>query len=116
MDTDALKVVLITALPLTLIVVLCSIYIFRRKKTESSIRDAFKSDLGKSGNMANPLDVKGRIKYMLENPDSEEFYLRRPNDFSGNLGTKMGLKIILTAVIIFIIGILAYAFLFYKIP
>ena len=105
MEKDALKIVLITAIPFTIILVLASVYIFSSNRSKgSSIKDALKDDLHKSGTMPNPLDIKGRIKYMLYNHENNEFSIRKPNDFSGNISSRIGLGILLTATILVVIA------------
>ena len=89
------------------------------KETESVIEDlknAFKQDVGSSFNMPNPLDIKGRIDYMTDNPEKPgEPYIRRHDDFSVNLSTKTMLKILIPLVVLFVVGFLVYTFFFYTI-
>ncbi len=114
---EDLTFVIVMTIICVVALILSSIYIFRQKTSkDSNLTHAFKNDLDKSGKFANPIDLPDRVKYMFNNPDNKnELYFRRFRDFSGNINTKTGLIILLTALIIFIVGILGYTFLFYKI-
>ena len=79
---------------------------------ENNLMDAINEDANRSGNVVinTPVDT---LRKMTQNPNgSGDFYLRGASDYSGTVSTKLGIKILVVAVVLGSAFMLIYGYFF----